>query len=229
MSPRRVVERCRETGIDLVVISDHDCVDALAEAEAAGCDLGVRVVPAVEFATDYGDVIGLMVAGLCPEAGLSAVLDHIRGHGGLAVLPHPLRGHCLDRLPVEQFDLIEVYNARCSPRENELAQLLAERYGKPVLVGADAHVPGELDLACNDFRDCPPGRPLDWTPRDLRRMFLCSPRSFRCGRSSEAAVCVSQVIKGFRQRTPRVVAQSLRDFGRTVLRRRFWRSLRAAR
>ncbi len=229
MSPRRVVERCREMGIAVVVICDHDRVDALADAEAAGLALGVRVVPAVEFATDHGDVIGLMVASLCPDASLAGVLDHIHGLGGLAVLPHPLRGHCLDRLPVERFDLIEVYNARCSARENELAMLLAERYGKPALAGADAHVPGELELVSNDFGDCPPGRPADWTAAELRHLFLCAPRSFRCERSPEVAVCASQVIKGFRQRAPGDAARSLKDFGRTALRRRFWRLLGAAR
>lgn len=227
MSPGLVVERCRALDIDAVVICDHDSADGLPEAREAGRRHGVLVIPAVEYATDCGDVIGLFANALADDNGIAAVLAHIRRQGGLAVLPHPFRGHRLDRLPLEQIDLIEVYNARCTSRENELAAMLAVRHGKATIAGADAHVPGELELVSNRFEGVARARPEDWTAPELRRLFLEAPRSFQCESSSPGAVCLSQLIKGIKQRRPRILTQSLQQFGRSLVRRHLWRFVRS--
>jgi 3',5'-nucleoside bisphosphate phosphatase len=50
-----VVERAKESGVELLALSDHDTVGGVSEALAAGERLGVRVVPAVEIsAVDAG-------------------------------------------------------------------------------------------------------------------------------------------------------------------------------
>jgi predicted metal-dependent phosphoesterase TrpH len=52
---REVVERASEAGVELLSLSDHDTVSGVSEAIAAGEQLGVRVVPAVEIsAIDTG-------------------------------------------------------------------------------------------------------------------------------------------------------------------------------
>ena len=48
-SPRRVVELAARAGMDLIAITDHDSMGALAEAEEAGIKRGVKVIPAAEF------------------------------------------------------------------------------------------------------------------------------------------------------------------------------------
>ena len=48
LSASEVVQRARESGVQLLALTDHDTVDGVSEALAAGERLGVQVVPAVE-------------------------------------------------------------------------------------------------------------------------------------------------------------------------------------
>ena len=50
-TPRELLELARERGLDVVAVTDHDTTNGLMEAAAAGQDLGVKVVPGVEFST----------------------------------------------------------------------------------------------------------------------------------------------------------------------------------
>lgn len=49
---RELVQRARTRGLAALAISDHDTTDALDTAIAAGQELGVEVIPAVEMSTD---------------------------------------------------------------------------------------------------------------------------------------------------------------------------------
>lgn len=50
-TPRQLIELAAERGLSTVALSDHDTTDGLDEANGAGAELGVKVVPAVEFST----------------------------------------------------------------------------------------------------------------------------------------------------------------------------------
>ena len=52
LSPTRVVEVARDAGLSAVGIADHDTVDGVEEALAAGDQFGIEVVPAMEINTD---------------------------------------------------------------------------------------------------------------------------------------------------------------------------------
>jgi 3',5'-nucleoside bisphosphate phosphatase len=55
LAPAEVVARAAEAGVELLALTDHDTVSGVSEAVAAGQDLSVRVVPAVEIsAVDTG-------------------------------------------------------------------------------------------------------------------------------------------------------------------------------
>ena len=47
-SPRECVKMAKENGVLAVAITDHDTVAGVAEAVAAGRELGVRVIPGIE-------------------------------------------------------------------------------------------------------------------------------------------------------------------------------------
>lgn len=51
--PAAIVRLAADRGLDTVALTDHDTTDGLAEALAAGRELGVRVVPGVEFSAEY--------------------------------------------------------------------------------------------------------------------------------------------------------------------------------
>src|SRR5207248_7125382 len=53
LRPRAVVELARERGVTTLAITDHDTLAGLEEAFEAGADLGVEVVPGVEFSTVF--------------------------------------------------------------------------------------------------------------------------------------------------------------------------------
>jgi predicted metal-dependent phosphoesterase TrpH len=50
-TPKELLELARERGLDVVAVTDHDTTDGLQEARSAGDELGVEVVPGVEFST----------------------------------------------------------------------------------------------------------------------------------------------------------------------------------
>jgi 3',5'-nucleoside bisphosphate phosphatase len=50
-TPRGVLELARDRGLSTLAVTDHDTLDGLPEAFQAGAELGVGVVPGVEFST----------------------------------------------------------------------------------------------------------------------------------------------------------------------------------
>ena len=56
LTPREVVDRAARAGLRAIAITDHDGVDGNAEAEDAGRELGVAVVPGVEISTRWDDL-----------------------------------------------------------------------------------------------------------------------------------------------------------------------------
>jgi predicted metal-dependent phosphoesterase TrpH len=53
LSPRRLVELARERGLRAIALTDHDTISGVAEAVAAGRELGVEVVPGVEISAQF--------------------------------------------------------------------------------------------------------------------------------------------------------------------------------
>ena len=68
LSPTNVVAAARTAGLAAIALTDHDTVDGIGEARAAGEQLGVRVVCGVELSAHEGDtefhVLGLHLARL---------------------------------------------------------------------------------------------------------------------------------------------------------------------
>ena len=65
LSPADLVKRAAARGVTIQALSDHDTLAGIAEAEAAGRDLGVRIIPATELNTEseWGDahVLGYFI------------------------------------------------------------------------------------------------------------------------------------------------------------------------
>jgi hypothetical protein len=59
--PREVVRLAKEGGLRAISLTDHDTTDGLAEALAAGEELGVEVIPGVEISTRHvGDTMHIL-------------------------------------------------------------------------------------------------------------------------------------------------------------------------
>lgn len=76
-SPTDIVKRAKELGYDMIAITDHDGVDGIREALAAGEAVNLKVVPGIELATETEEGIGLHILGYhidIEEPQLKAVL-----------------------------------------------------------------------------------------------------------------------------------------------------------
>jgi predicted metal-dependent phosphoesterase TrpH len=55
LSPTRVVEAARDAKLYAIALTDHDTVDGVAEATAAGAEFGVRLIAGVELSSHFDD------------------------------------------------------------------------------------------------------------------------------------------------------------------------------
>jgi predicted metal-dependent phosphoesterase TrpH len=82
-TPRGIIELARAKGLKAIAIADHDTVEGVAEAVAAGEECGIEVVPAVELSIENEqkkDFIELHLLGYFldhQDEGLNDILDRI--------------------------------------------------------------------------------------------------------------------------------------------------------
>lgn len=77
LEPAELVRRAAANGVTVQALSDHDTLAGIAEAMAAGAELGVRIIPATELNTEseWGDV---HVLGYFLDPADSALGDRLR-------------------------------------------------------------------------------------------------------------------------------------------------------
>lgn len=155
-----LAERAKETGLDVVFITDHNVTEAAIAATKR--DLGVRIIVGEEIRTPDGDVIGLFLGERIPYVlPVPEVLGLIKSQGGLVYVPHPfdlVRGSLGRVLPglcaAGQVDVIEVFNAKTVDHGlNVKAADLAREYGIPAGAGSDAHDAPGVGAAYLDMPD----------------------------------------------------------------------------
>jgi len=203
-----LAERAKQTGLDVVCITDHNVTTAAVQATER--DLGVRIVVGEEIRTPDGDVIGLFLTERIPYVlPLAEVISRIKAQHGLVYVPHPFDlarsslGRVLPGLCAEDaVDIVEVFNAKISnPALNQQAADLAARFALPGGAGSDAHDAPGVGAAYLEMPDFdgpadflaaladaqPTGEFRDHAVRYPRRSGLPRPRGDP--RTSAAEVC----------------------------------------
>lgn len=148
LKPETIIKIAKERDLAGVAITDHGTIKGGLHARKFANDDFIVIVGS-EVKTEIGDITGLSLNEEIKSKQSLMVIDEIKDQGGLAVLPHPYRGHKyknFDEL-IRKIDVIEGYNARTSMEENNRAQELAKEYNLPVIAGSDAHFKGEIGLA----------------------------------------------------------------------------------
>lgn len=216
MPVKLILKYCKRNQIDILVISDHENMRNIAEAKKMGGEMGINVIPAIEYATNAGDIIALFVQEACSSKDCVSVLNSIRKARGLSVLPHPMKAHDLEQIPFDLIDLVETYNARCTSVQNMNAEKLSRKYNKSQIVGTDAHFPWELGLSLNYFLTPDTfGNDIKW----LKEMLCGAERHFECnGLSSVFNIQLSQFIKGVKHRNYNLIYHSIRGMVGTLFR-----------
>jgi len=144
---------CRRKGIDRVAVTDHNAIAGALAAQQIAPEL---VIVGEEIKTDCGEIIAYFLKELVPPGlPVREAIARVRGQGGVVGVSHPcdsLRREAMGTerlLPiVDLVDALEVFNARCiRPADNDCARAIAQKYGKLMFAGSDAHTARELGQA----------------------------------------------------------------------------------
>ena len=143
--PELLLEQAASVGLDAVVVTDHDRIEASLRAADLASEFGLIGIPGAEISTAHGHLLGIGIEEL-PEPGrsMAETVAAVRDLGGVAVVPHPFqrtrhgaRRRVLDAVDV---DGIETYNAWLfTGYRNLRARAFAHRNGLTSLAGSDAH------------------------------------------------------------------------------------------
>ena len=159
MSLEQIIARCLEVGINCLGVSDHNTIaGALKLKEMAP----FSIIVGEEILTLDGEIIGFFLTQEIPaKLSVQETVDRIKAQDGLVCIPHPY-----DRLRLSVFrdqifedimpqvDIIEAFNARSlSPRSATRARQLAQKYGKLVSAGSDAHTLPEIGNAYVEMQE----------------------------------------------------------------------------
>jgi len=143
--PELLLEQAADVGLDAVVLTDHDRIEASLRAADLAAGYGLIGIPGAEISTAHGHLLGIGIEEL-PDPGrpMDETVATVRDLGGVAVVPHPFqrtrhgaRRRVLDAVKV---DGIETYNAWLfTGYRNLRARAFAHRNGLASLAGSDAH------------------------------------------------------------------------------------------
>jgi len=150
MSLEDIINRCLETEINCIAISDHGTVEGALKMQSLA---PFPVIVAEEILTPYGEIMGMFLKeGIPSGLPIEQAISRIRAQDALVCLPHPFdtfRGLRLDNKRLEELaeeiDIIEVFNAR-SPlfRSATKARTFAMKYDIPGAAVSDAHTVSEI-------------------------------------------------------------------------------------
>jgi len=148
LSPKLIVDALHaHPFIKGVAITDHDTFEGYSQVlKLAAAYQDLVIIPGVEVSADKGDIILLGVEERpAYKSALDSVIDFALERAALIVIPHPYRvrgvGDAAEETPA---DAVEVLNPWATPRENKMAEELAERRNLPRVAGSDAHLLSQM-------------------------------------------------------------------------------------
>jgi predicted metal-dependent phosphoesterase TrpH len=166
LSPLELIHKGKASGLDGVVVTEHDRGWDLALARKLARDHDFVLLCGMEVSTDLGHILvyGLeeYVSGIIYAETLRQVVDKV---GGVMFAAHPYRKAFMptngrwdapkptltvqdaaDRAIVQLVDGLEIYNGATGDRENAIAVAVGDYEGLRGIGGSDAH--SELGLGC---------------------------------------------------------------------------------
>lgn len=205
-NPKHIVEASARNGIRSLLICDHDTVEGAVAAQFYASRMGIDLfIPvAAEYATDAGDIIVANVPKtFTGSRNCIELCERAKQARASVILPHPYKGHVLEKIDMASVDAIEVFNSRCSMEQNEEATNLAIRERKPMVFGSDAH---RLSEMLNAVMACEGDNPFAWRLWPLRLMPVPA-----------SSIAKSQLIKGIKTRNVGLVTSSTKTLATRTL------------
>jgi predicted metal-dependent phosphoesterase TrpH len=169
LTPRDVLRRAREAGLDGVAFTDLNTLDGLEEIRTAGREEGMLALCGVEIATDRGHYLCFFpdpakvpappqVFGSATPWPAREVLARVREMGGAIVAAHPY-DKTVERpsgdfiFTLDGLSAIEGLNARRKGPANDLAVEAADHMNLPCTGASGAFEAAEVGKAATLFRD----------------------------------------------------------------------------
>ena len=173
-----VLQRCQDSGLGLVAITDHNNIRGALEARERG---GIPVIVGEEINSSKGDVIGLFLEeDIPPQLTPLETVKRVKDQGGLVGIPHPfdcIRPTAMGLQSLTEVlpwvDFLEGYNAHTMlARDNRKGMEFAAQHSVPTVSCSDSHSALELGRTYTEV----PSTELEWTPEGLMRAI----RNGRC-------------------------------------------------
>ena len=158
----KVLSKCRQKGIDRIVITDHNTISGAIEAHQRDPEL---VIIGEEIMTDKGELLAAYVQEeIPPYLDPDETIKILRDQNAFISVSHPFdthrSGHWKEEDLIEilpKIDAIEIFNSRCMlAKFNQTAYEFAEKHDILGTVGSDAHSLTEIGQATftvQDFHD----------------------------------------------------------------------------
>lgn len=138
-----LLEQASETGLDGIVVTDHDEIGESLRAADLAPDYGLIGIPGVEVSTAAGHLLAIGVEERpAPRRPLEETVAEIRELDGVAVVPHPFQRtrHGVRKRRLTDCDAVEVFNSWLfTGYRNRRAKRFAADNGYPGVAASDAH------------------------------------------------------------------------------------------
>ena len=148
MTLEEIATEAKKKGIDCVCVCDHHTMDGyyeiLEKSDENGFIDGVLFLPAIEYSTDVGHIIGMFMHSPVSIQNNSAALIKELATFSFPVIAHPYakgKENAAIKKFIDRGVAVEVANARRSKKANKLA---AENAVGLFTAGSDAHLPCEI-------------------------------------------------------------------------------------
>ena len=162
-----VLNRARQSGLDVIAITDHDEIAGSHKALELAPAYGVEVIPGTEVTTAEGDLLALNITEKIPRSRpLIETVLKVGDLGGFCIAPHPMAGG-LGMKSLSAYSIlkalrnpdvariliaIETYNATTIDKmSNHYARILAERLDIAQTASSDAHIVEAIGLGVTEF------------------------------------------------------------------------------
>ena len=162
-----VLTQARNTGLNVIAITDHDEIAGSLKALSLAPRYGVDVIPGIEITTSEGDLLALNVTEKIErDLPLVETVLKVGELGGFCIAPHPMAvGMGMKSLSaysilkaLRNMDVadiligIETYNATAIDKmSNHYAHILAEHLDMAQIGNSDAHIVEAIGLGVTEF------------------------------------------------------------------------------
>ncbi len=160
-----LVEQSKKAGLDGICLTEHDWFRDREELAELSRKHDILLLPGVEINTEEGHFLVFGITkysfGIWHVAELKRLVNEA---GGVMILAHPhrrqLRRHEDIKTAVERYSqdpifetvkIIEVFNGRCTDRQNEFATELCRRLNLKGTGGSDAHSTSQIPSYATSF------------------------------------------------------------------------------